>query len=280
MHPRTARSVWPGALGARRRGAGVRARTRRGAPARGRRAVRAWQDAQLVRRQRATPAPSCSTACTTAACCAWRGARAARAVYAARARRRRRPTPTAALDALVDVVLAKYAPLPERRWASWCAPALRRAAVARRAPRPRCSAPRRGCRQARSTACAGLAGGREPGVAPRTADDRLRLLAPFDPVVWDRRRFELLWGWAYRFEAYTPAPSACAATTRCRCCGATGSSAGATWAGATGACGGSRLRTAAAADRGLAPPLDDELSRCASLPGAGRGAVRWRAQPR
>lgn len=33
---------------------------------------------------------------------------------------------------------------------------------------------------------------------------RVRLLAPFDPVVWDRRRFELLWGWAYRFEAYTP----------------------------------------------------------------------------
>jgi len=33
----------------------------------------------------------------------------------------------------------------------------------------------------------------------------LRLLAPFDPVVWDRRRFELFWGWAYRFEAYTPA---------------------------------------------------------------------------
>ena len=32
------------------------------------------------------------------------------------------------------------------------------------------------------------------------------LLAPFDPVVWDRRRFEHFWGWAYRFEAYTPAP--------------------------------------------------------------------------
>ena len=32
----------------------------------------------------------------------------------------------------------------------------------------------------------------------------LRLLAPFDPVVWDRRRFEHLWGWDYRFEAYTP----------------------------------------------------------------------------
>lgn len=35
-------------------------------------------------------------------------------------------------------------------------------------------------------------------------DDRVRLLAPFDPVVWDRWRFEMLWGWTYRFEAYTP----------------------------------------------------------------------------
>jgi len=40
---------------------------------------------------------------------------------------------------------------------------------------------------------------------PRDAPEQLvRLLAPFDPVVWDRRRFELFWGWAYRFEAYTP----------------------------------------------------------------------------
>jgi uncharacterized protein YcaQ len=34
----------------------------------------------------------------------------------------------------------------------------------------------------------------------------VRLLTPFDPVVWDRDRFELLWNWVYRFEAYTPAP--------------------------------------------------------------------------
>jgi uncharacterized protein YcaQ len=33
----------------------------------------------------------------------------------------------------------------------------------------------------------------------------VRLLTPFDPVVWDRDRFEILWGWQYRFEAYTPA---------------------------------------------------------------------------
>ena len=37
-------------------------------------------------------------------------------------------------------------------------------------------------------------------------DQRLRLLAPFDPIVWDRRRFQLFWGWTYKFEAYTPAP--------------------------------------------------------------------------
>lgn len=40
----------------------------------------------------------------------------------------------------------------------------------------------------------------------RSAHDTVRLLAPFDPVVRDRPRFELLWGWQYRFEAYTPAP--------------------------------------------------------------------------
>jgi uncharacterized protein YcaQ len=40
-----------------------------------------------------------------------------------------------------------------------------------------------------------------PAEIPR----RVRFLAPFDPLVWDRRRFEHLWGWSYRFEAYTPA---------------------------------------------------------------------------
>jgi uncharacterized protein YcaQ len=39
-----------------------------------------------------------------------------------------------------------------------------------------------------------------------SAHEIVRLLAPFDPVVHDRARFERLWGWTYRFEAYTPAP--------------------------------------------------------------------------
>jgi uncharacterized protein YcaQ len=109
----------------------------------------------------------------------------------------------ARLDALVDVVVNKYAPLPTAslatlvrrlryavpQWTGELEPALERAK-------------RR------------LARARVDGVdwywpaaetLPADAgDDSVRLLAPFDPVVWDRRRFEMLWGWRYRFEAYTP----------------------------------------------------------------------------
>jgi len=38
-----------------------------------------------------------------------------------------------------------------------------------------------------------------------TAQAAVRFLTPFDPLVHDRSRFELLWNWTYRFEAYTPA---------------------------------------------------------------------------
>ena len=46
------------------------------------------------------------------------------------------------------------------------------------------------------------------GEPPRNVevDEVVRLLAPFDPLVWYRQRFEHLFGWVYRFEAYTPAP--------------------------------------------------------------------------
>jgi uncharacterized protein YcaQ len=48
--------------------------------------------------------------------------------------------------------------------------------------------------------------GENPRSARHKVDGKLRFLAPFDPVVWDRRRFQLLWGWEYKFEAYVPAP--------------------------------------------------------------------------
>ena len=43
----------------------------------------------------------------------------------------------------------------------------------------------------------------DPASGP--VEDVVRLVAPFDPLVWDRRRFAHLHGWDYRFEAYTPA---------------------------------------------------------------------------
>ncbi len=44
-----------------------------------------------------------------------------------------------------------------------------------------------------------------PVAARHVVDDKLRFLAPFDPVVWDRRRFQLFWNWEYKLEAYVPA---------------------------------------------------------------------------
>ena len=43
--------------------------------------------------------------------------------------------------------------------------------------------------------------GRRMRLSPaEPAGDVVRLLAPLNPVVWDRRRFEMLWGWAYRLK--------------------------------------------------------------------------------
>ena len=50
----------------------------------------------------------------------------------------------------------------------------------------------------------GLAYWRTPRKRAATEPERVRLLAPFDPIVWDRRRFEHIWRWEYRFEAYVP----------------------------------------------------------------------------
>jgi uncharacterized protein len=115
--------------------------------------------------------------------------------------------PETALDTLVDVVVAKYAPLPARSLAELISH-LRHGA-------PQWADGRKDAlaRARQRLASATVEGvewlwpaGENPASRRHAVPDTVRLLAPFDPVVWDRRRFELLWGWAYRFEAYTPAP--------------------------------------------------------------------------
>jgi len=109
----------------------------------------------------------------------------------------------ARVDALADLVVGIYAPLPVRSLNM----------VIRRL---RYAIPQweREISRALLRARQRLAHGRVGGIDwywpahenPRQSreQEQVRLLAPFDPVVWDRYRFELLWGWTYRFEAYTP----------------------------------------------------------------------------
>lgn len=109
------------------------------------------------------------------------------------------------VDALVDRAVHAYAPVPGATLA-WLVNRLR-LAVPQWTSEVKRALPRAKARLAQARA-GGIdwywpAGEPVPSHAP---DERVRLLAPFDPVVWDRRRFEVLWGWAYRFEAYTPAP--------------------------------------------------------------------------
>ena len=125
-------------------------------------------------------------------------------LYAAREQTASPDDPQAAHDFLIDVAVNKYAPLP--------APTLGRLLSHLGGGAPQ-------WRDARAAALvrarARLRTARVDGMdwywpadermARREPDDAVRLLAPFDPVVWDRLRFEVFWGWAYRFEAYTPA---------------------------------------------------------------------------
>ena len=118
------------------------------------------------------------------------------------------------LDALVDVVVSIYAPLPAAslthavrrlryavpQWSNEITGALQRAK--RRLANTRID----GVDWYWPSFAHGPSEGRPEQPDAAEVDDTVRLLAPFDPVVWDRRRFELLWGWPYRFEAYTPIP--------------------------------------------------------------------------
>jgi uncharacterized protein YcaQ len=111
------------------------------------------------------------------------------------------------IDALVDVIVRKYAPLPSSSLGALVhrlrhgAPQLagERAAALGRAKQRLGHARIHGIEWFWPS-------DEKPQAARWRADDAVRLLTPFDPIVWDRRRFEVFWDWAYRFEAYTPAP--------------------------------------------------------------------------
>ena len=128
-------------------------------------------------------------------------------LYAAREQPEHAPDAAAALDALVDVVVQKYAPLPERSLSELVGRI--RYGAPQWTPQVRAAFARAKLR----LPMAPIGGvnwywpeGETPASKRHAFDEQVRLLAPFDPLVWDRRRFELFWGWAYRFEAYTPAP--------------------------------------------------------------------------
>jgi uncharacterized protein len=114
--------------------------------------------------------------------------------------------PASRMDALVDVIVGKYAPLPAAslgflvnrlqygapQWAKERSAALKRAKA-----------------RLGHARIEGVDWYFPPDEKPQSRrwrlDENVRLLTPFDPISWDRRRFEIFWGWAYRFEAYTPA---------------------------------------------------------------------------
>jgi uncharacterized protein YcaQ len=205
MHPRTARHAWSAAT--RRRALAVLDFVRE------RGAVHPREVQALFADRKVTNAWGGSSSATTHLLDGmhYRGLlRVARRdngirLYAVREPQEAPGEPTQQLDTLVDVIVRKYAPLPAGGLGTlmsllgggapqWIGE--RQAALARARQR--------------------LAHARIDGIdwywpaderplsARHAVSDRVRLLAPFDPVVWDRRRFEIFWGWPYRFEAYTP----------------------------------------------------------------------------
>jgi uncharacterized protein YcaQ len=116
-------------------------------------------------------------------------------------------TPEERFDALADIMLHKYAPVPGASLG------MLSSLLARAVPQWRSHRAAALVRAKQRLICVRVDGidwywpkGESPASSRWHADDSVRLLTPFDPVVWDRRRFRLLWNWDYRFEAYTPAP--------------------------------------------------------------------------
>ena len=109
------------------------------------------------------------------------------------------------MDALADVVVRIYAPLPTSSLSFY----LRRLRYAAPQWKDEVGGAIERARERLSVAVVDGVSWYFPKedeglLANAEIDDTVRLLAPFDPLVHDRKRFELLWSWVYRFEAYTP----------------------------------------------------------------------------
>ena len=110
----------------------------------------------------------------------------------------------AQLDALVDVVVGIYAPVPGSTL-SWLLRRLRYAAPQwNRDLTGAIARAKKRLSHARVNDLEWYWPSEEQVSSGFSEEESVRLLAPFDPVVWDRLRFERFWGWEYRFEAYTP----------------------------------------------------------------------------
>jgi uncharacterized protein YcaQ len=127
-------------------------------------------------------------------------------VYAARDAEAAAPNAAerdARLDALIDAAVGLYAPLPAASLRTlagrlrYAVPQWRGAVI---------TAVERARRRLGHAQIDGVDWYWPAGEAPHQAvePEGVHLLTPFDPIVWDRRRFEMLWHWRYRFEAYTP----------------------------------------------------------------------------
>jgi uncharacterized protein YcaQ len=114
------------------------------------------------------------------------------------------PSRRARIDAMADIVVRIYAPLPGPSLSYY----LRRLRYA--APQWKGELPAALSRTKERLSHSRIDGvdwywPQDESVRDEESQETVRIVAPFDPLVHDRARFEKLWGWVYRFEAYTPA---------------------------------------------------------------------------
>jgi uncharacterized protein YcaQ len=109
----------------------------------------------------------------------------------------------ARIDALIDVVVGKYAPVPAGRLSTLVGRLRYAVPQWQRELKPGLARAKHRLAHARVNGVEWYWPAEE-AVLEHATHDEVRLLGPFDPIVWDRARFEMFWGWAYRFEAYTP----------------------------------------------------------------------------